>query len=81
MQRGWIEWPARTDSTPSWPDTLIVREMRVAPLVPGVVHGMYRYRGINQGKVSVGIPERVFAKTRGGWRISYTASFPDTLPP
>ncbi len=81
ISRGWQDWPARTDSNPAWPDTLIVREMRVAPLVPGVVYGMYRYRGVNQGKVSVGISERIFVKTSGGWRISYSASFPDTLPP
>lgn len=81
MNRTWMAWPARTDSAPAWPDTLIVNEMRVAPLAPGVVYGMYRYRGVVNGKASVGISERVFVKTRGGWKISYTASFPDTLPP
>jgi hypothetical protein len=81
VQRGWNEWPARTDSNPSWPDTLIATDMRVAPLAPGVVYGLYRYRGIVKGKVSVGISERVFVKTARGWKISYSASFPDTLPP
>jgi hypothetical protein len=81
MNRTWMAWPARTDSAPAWPDTLIVNEMRVAPLAPGVVYGMYRYRGVVKGKASVGISERVFVKTPGGWKISYTASFPDTLPP
>ena len=81
MQRGWMDWPARTDRNPSWPDTLIVQEMRVAPIRPGVVYGMYRYRGINQGVASVGISERVFVQTPQGWKIGYTASFPDTLPP
>jgi len=81
MQRGWMNWPARTDSNPAWPDTLIVKEMRVAPLVPGVVYGMYRYRGINGGVPAVGISERVFVKTSAGWKISYSASFPDSLPP
>lgn len=81
MQRGWMEWAARTDTAPAWPDTLIASEMRVAPMTPGVVYGMYRYRGIVKGKASVGISERVFVKTPRGWRISYSASFPDTLPP
>ena len=81
MQRGWMEWPARTDTAPAWPDTLIANEMRVAPMTPGVVYGMYRYRGIVKGKASVGISERVFVKTQRGWKISYSASFPDTLPP
>ncbi|MBC7844231.1 MAG: hypothetical protein H7099_18110 [Gemmatimonadaceae bacterium] len=81
LTRGWMEWPARTDSNPAWPDTLIVNEMRVAPMAPGVVYGMYRYRGIVQGKAAIGISERVFVKTPRGWKISYTASFPDSLPP
>lgn len=81
MQRGWMNWPARTDSNPSWPDTLIVKEMHVAPLAPGVVYGMYRYRGVNGGVPAVGISERVFVKTAKGWKISYSASFPDSLPP
>ena len=81
IERGWMEWSARTDTAPAWPDTLIANDLRVAPLAPGVVYGVYRYRGIVQGKASVGISERVFVKTRRGWKISYTASFPDTLPP
>lgn len=81
MSRGWMDWPTRTDSNPSWPDTLIVNEMRVAPMAPGVVYGMYRYRGIVQGKAAIGISERVFVKTPRGWKISYTASFPDSLAP
>lgn len=79
--RGWMQWPARTDSNPSWPDTLIANEMRVAPVSPGVVYGMYRYRGIVKGQASVGISERLFVKTPRGWRIGYSASFPDTLTP
>ncbi len=81
LGRGWMDWSARTDNNPAWPDTLIANEMRVAPLAPGVVYGRYRYRGIVKGVASVGISERVFVKTPKGWKISYTASFPDTLPP
>ena len=66
---------------PAWPDTLIATEMRVAPLGPGVVYGVYRYRGINGGVASVGVSERVFVKALEGWRIAFTASYPDTLPP
>lgn len=81
LGRGWADWSARTDSNPAWPDTLIANEMRVAPMSPGVVYGRYRYRGIVKGVASIGISERVFVKTSKGWKISYTASFPDTLPP
>jgi hypothetical protein len=81
IERTWTGWSARTDSAPSWPDTLIANDLRVAPLAPGVVYGVYRYRGIVGGKASIGISERVFVRTRQGWKISYTASYPDTLPP
>ncbi|MFN0177789.1 MAG: hypothetical protein ACKVZ0_03250 [Gemmatimonadales bacterium] len=80
LDRGWLGWSARTDTAPAWPDTLIATEMRVAPLGPGVVFGVYRYRGINRGVASVGVSERVFVKTAQGWRIAFTASYPDTLP-
>lgn len=81
LERGWLSWPARTDTAPAWPDTLIANEMTVAPLAPGVVYGMYRYRGINRGVASIGISERIFVKTPAGWKIAYTASFPDSVPP
>lgn len=81
LDRGWLGWSARTDTVPAWPDTLIATEMRVAPLGPGVVYGVYRYRGINGGVASVGVSERVFVKALEGWRIAFTASYPDTLPP
>ncbi|MBM4188870.1 MAG: hypothetical protein FJ206_16315 [Gemmatimonadetes bacterium] len=81
IERGWLGWSARRDTAPAWPDTLIATEFTVAPLGPGVVYGMYRYRGVNRGVASVGISERIFIRTPRGWRIAYTASFPDTLPP
>ena len=80
LERGWMNWSARLDTAPAWPDTLIATDLRVAPLGPGVVYGVYRYRGINKGVASVGVSERVFVKTPDGWRIAFTASYPDTLP-
>ncbi|MCU0627177.1 MAG: hypothetical protein MUF21_11935 [Gemmatimonadaceae bacterium] len=81
LTRGWAAWPARTDGAPQWPDTLIATELRVAPVAPGVVYGVYRYRGVVKGRASVGISERLFVRTPQGWRIGYSASYPDTLPP
>ncbi len=79
VEMGWDGWSARTQ-VGGWPDTLIVREMTVRPIAPGVVYGWYRYIGVNAGKASTGISMRTFVRTPGGMRIAVTASWPDTLP-
>lgn len=42
MEIGYENWPAR--KTNAWPDTLIVKEMRVTPIAPGVVRVLPVYR-------------------------------------
>ncbi|MFL5523400.1 MAG: hypothetical protein ACJ8AF_04735, partial [Gemmatimonadaceae bacterium] len=37
LELGYETWSARRDST--WPDTLVARNLRVLPIVPGVVYG------------------------------------------
>lgn len=80
VELGWENWSARTQPG-AWPDTLVVREMTVRPVAPGVVYGWYRYIGVNGGKASTGISMRTFIRTPQGMRIAVTASWPDTLPP
>ncbi len=79
VEMGWEGWSARTQ-VGGWPDTLIVHEMTVRPIAPGVVYGWYRYIGVNAGKASTGISMRTFVRTPQGMRIAVTASWPDTLP-
>lgn len=79
IEMGWDGWSARTQ-VGGWPDTLIVRELTVRPIAPGVVYGWYRYIGVNAGKASTGISMRTFLRTPSGMRIAVTASWPDTLP-
>ena len=79
VETGWAGWSARTSA--SWPDTLIANDLRVWPLARGLVYARYRYIGVNRGVASTGISERVLVKTRNGWRILVTGSYPDTLPP
>ncbi|MCU0648399.1 MAG: hypothetical protein MUF00_10420 [Gemmatimonadaceae bacterium] len=78
LETGYAGWSAITDN--SWPDTLMVRELRVTPVAPGVVYGYYRYIGVNQGTASTGVSTRLFVRTPEGMRITVTASWPDTLP-
>jgi len=73
LELGYENWSARRDS--SWPDTLIARNLRVMPIVPGVVYGTYCYTVTQQDTTSSGVSERVFVKTPEGWRIAVTTAF------
>jgi D-alanyl-D-alanine carboxypeptidase len=80
LETGYANWPAITDN--AWPDTLIVKEMRVAPIAPGVVYGYYRYIGVpTPGDTLTGVSTRVFVRTPEGMRITVTASWNDAVPP
>ena len=73
LELGYENWSARRDST--WPDTLVARNLRVMPLVPGVVYGTYCYTVTQKDTTSSGVSERVFVKTPEGWRIAVTTAF------
>ncbi|WP_353266978.1 hypothetical protein [Gemmatimonas sp.] len=80
METGYDGWSAITQN--SWPDTLIVSEMRVTPIAPGVVYGYYRYIGVPApGDTLTGVSTRVFVRTPQGMRITVTASWNDAVPP
>lgn len=79
LETGYEGWPAITES--AWPDTLIVKEMRVVPVAPGVVYGYYRYIGVPApGDTLTGVSTRVFVRTPAGMRITVTASWNDAAP-
>ena len=80
METGYENWSARKSN--AWPDTLIVKEMRVTPVAPGVVYGYYRYIGVPApGDTLTGVSTRVFVRTPQGMRITVTASWNDAPPP
>jgi hypothetical protein len=79
LETGYDGWSAITDN--AWPDTLIVREMRVVPIAPGVVYGYYRYIGVpTPGDTLTGVSTRVFVRTPEGMRITVTSSWNDVPP-
>ena len=79
LETGYEGWSAITQN--SWPDTLIVKEMRVVPLAPGVVYGYYRYIGVpTPGDTLNGVSTRVFVRTPEGMRITVTSSWNDAIP-
>ncbi len=73
LELGYEGWSARRNST--WPDTLIARNLRVHPISPGVVYGMYCYTVTQKDTTSSGVSERVFVKTNEGWKIAVTTAF------
>src|SRR5438105_10000127 len=73
LELGYDSWSARRDST--WPDTLIARNLRVQSIAPGVVYGTYCYTVTQNDTTSSGVSERIFVKTREGWRIAVTTAF------
>ena len=73
LELGYESWSARRDST--WPDTLVARNLRVLPIAPGVVYGVYCYTVTQKDTTSSGVSERVFVKTPEGWRIAVTTAF------
>jgi hypothetical protein len=79
LETGYAGWPAITEN--AWPDTLIVKEMRVVPIAPGVVYGYYRYIGVpSPGDTLTGVSTRVFVRTPEGMKITVTASWNDAAP-
>ncbi|HEX9728420.1 MAG TPA: hypothetical protein VGA37_07955 [Gemmatimonadales bacterium] len=59
-----------------WPDSLVAEAPRLVWLSPGVVYGAYRYVVTQSGSTSTGWSERVFIKTRAGWKIAVTSVIP-----
>lgn len=81
LELGYEGWSARRDST--WPDTLVARNLKVVPIAPGVVYGVYCYTVTQRDTTASGVSERVFVKTPQGWRIAVTTAFglPAGAPP
>lgn len=61
----------------SWPIRLEASELSVHPVAPGVVYGSYRYEVEFDGTVRKGWSERVFIKTKAGFRIAVSTAFDD----
>lgn len=67
----------------AWPDTFEALDLRLVPVREGVVYGTYRYRVRYGAEEHSGLSERVFLKTKDGWRIAVSTAFdaPAGTPP
>ena len=75
FQLGYRAHAAQSDDG-SWPDLFEARDLRLVPVVPGTVYGTYRYRVRYGDDEQTGLSERLFLKTKQGWRIAMTSAFP-----
>lgn len=57
-----------------WPDLIEANDIHLTPLQPGLVYGTYRYRVRYGSDEHVGISERLFVATPGGWKIALTGA-------
>jgi imidazolonepropionase-like amidohydrolase len=67
----------------TWPDLFEAQDLHLVSVEPGVVYGTYRYRVKYGPREESGLSERLFIKTRDGWRIAVTSAFsaPASTPP
>ncbi len=72
VTRGFALFAAARRSSLDWPDTLIAAEATLEWIAPGVVWAAFPYAAVLQGDTARGVSERVFVKTRDGWRIRVT---------
>jgi len=60
----------------AWPDRFEGIDLRLVPVRKGLVYGTYRYRVRYGEREESGISERLFLKTKEGWKIAVTTAFP-----
>ena len=65
-----------TSESAGWPDFFEGVDLQLVPVHPGLVYGTYRFRVRYGEEEQAGLSERLFVKTREGWRIAVTTAFP-----
>jgi imidazolonepropionase-like amidohydrolase len=67
---------AATSASDPWPDLFEGLDLRLVSVRDGIVYGTYRYRVRYGDREDRGLSERLFVKTKDGWRIAMTSAFP-----
>ena len=74
IMRGFLFFAEARRADPTWPDTLMTGPPTVVWLSPGVVWTAFQFTAVIGPDTARGVSERVFVKTRDGWRITITGS-------
>lgn len=81
VQRGYAPFAKARMADSSWPDTLVAGNPALSWIAPGVVYGVYPYVVTQHGETTEGVSERVFVKTKDGWKIAVTSVIPAAEQP
>lgn len=74
IRRGYLLFAEARRASADWPDTLIAGDPTLVWIAPGVVWAAFEYIAVLEGDTTRGISERVFVRTRQGWKIAVTGS-------
>jgi hypothetical protein len=74
LRRGFLFFAEARRADPTWPDTLVIGPPTVVWLGPGVVWAGFQFLAVIGPDTTRGVSERVFVKTRDGWKITITGS-------
>jgi hypothetical protein len=76
VQRGFDRFAAVRRADPAFPDSLAAGEPELVWIAPGVVYAVYPFAARQGDSLGRGWSERVFVKSRQGWRIAVTSVIP-----
>ncbi len=74
VQPGFVWFAEARRASDQWPDTFITEIPTLRWIAPGVVWGAFVYTAVEGVDTTRGISERLFVRTREGWRIVVTGS-------
>ena len=74
VSRGFLFFAEARRADQTWPDTLITGTPAMVWLAPGVVWAGFEFTYVFGPDTARGVSERIFVKTRDGWRITITGS-------
>lgn len=74
VSRGFLYFSQARRADETWPDALITGVPTMVWLAPGVVWVGFEFTYVLGPDTARGVSERVFVKTRDGWKITITGS-------
>lgn len=74
LRKGYLLFSEARRASDEWPDMVVVGDPHLVWVSPGVVWAGFEYLGVVAGDTSRGFSERLFVKTRDGWKILVTGS-------
>ncbi len=74
LRRGFLFFSEARRADPTWPDALETGPPTMVWLAPGVVWAGFQFTAVIGRDTTRGVSERIFVKTKDGWKITITGS-------